>query len=195
MIKDKLIPLGITFVIIAGAVGCDIANEPVEETPVEEVETTSMEEYTAELRKQTEKIEELEQENANLEEQLEEEQSRNTDISNNTVIPESPIQSYDGISIGDKIQTWGHDTYDTYEEFIDYYKLPKAMWFDHQAISRYDSGQRYGGEVNPDYVYEVVFIAKHLDQETPATKGRVIYVVQKDNKIYMLDKSNIKEVL
>ena len=97
MIKDKLIPLGLTFVIIAGAVGCDIANEPIEETPVEEEETTSMEEYTAELRKQTEKIEELEQENANLEEQLEEEQSRNTDISNNTVIPESPIQSYCGI--------------------------------------------------------------------------------------------------
>ena len=195
MIKDKLIPLGITFTIIAGAVGCDITNdEPVEETPVE-VEETSMEEYTAELRKQTEKIEELEQENANLEEQLEEEQSRNTNISNNTVIPESPIQSYDGISIGDKIQTWGYDTYDTYEEFIDYYKLPKAMWFDHQAVSRYGSGQRYGGEVNPDYVYEVVFIAKHLDQETPATKGRVIYVVQKGNKIYMLDKSNIKEVL
>lgn len=195
MIKDKLIPLGLTFTIIAGAVGCEVLDKPVEETPVEEVETTSMEEYTAELRKQTEKIEELEQENANLKEQLEEEQSRNTDISNNTVIPESPIQSYDGISIGDKIQTWGHDTYDTYEEFIDYYKLPKAMWFDHQAISRYDSGQRYGGEVNPDYVYEVVFIAKHLDQETPATKGRVIYVVQKGNKIYMLDKSNIKEVL
>ena len=39
MIKDKLIPLGITFTIIAGAVGCDIANEPVEETPVEEEET------------------------------------------------------------------------------------------------------------------------------------------------------------
>ena len=35
MIKDKLIPLGLTFTIIAGAVGCDIANEPVEETPVE----------------------------------------------------------------------------------------------------------------------------------------------------------------
>ena len=36
MIKDKLIPLGITFTIIAGAVGCDIANDkPVEETPVE----------------------------------------------------------------------------------------------------------------------------------------------------------------
>ena len=35
MIKDKLIPLGITFTIIAGAVGCDIANKPVEETPVE----------------------------------------------------------------------------------------------------------------------------------------------------------------
>ena len=33
MIKDKLIPLGITFTIIAGAVGCDIANDkPVEET-------------------------------------------------------------------------------------------------------------------------------------------------------------------
>ena len=39
MIKDKLIPLGLTFVIIAGAVGCDIANDkPVEETPVVEVE-------------------------------------------------------------------------------------------------------------------------------------------------------------
>ena len=39
MIKDKLIPLGITFTIIAGAVGCDIANDkPVEETPVVEVE-------------------------------------------------------------------------------------------------------------------------------------------------------------
>ena len=44
MIKDKLIPLGLTFTIIAGAVGCDIANKPVEETPVEnptvEVEET-----------------------------------------------------------------------------------------------------------------------------------------------------------
>ena len=38
MIKDKLIPLGLTFTIIAGAVGCDIANEPVEETPVVDVE-------------------------------------------------------------------------------------------------------------------------------------------------------------
>ena len=39
MIKDKLIPLGLTFTIIAGAVGCDIANDkPVEETPVVEVE-------------------------------------------------------------------------------------------------------------------------------------------------------------
>lgn len=39
MIKDKLIPLGITFTIIAGAVGCDIANDkPVEETPAVEVE-------------------------------------------------------------------------------------------------------------------------------------------------------------
>lgn len=39
MIKDKLIPLGITFVIISGAVGCDIANDkPVEETPAVEVE-------------------------------------------------------------------------------------------------------------------------------------------------------------
>ena len=36
MIKDKLIPLGITFTIIVGAVGCDIANDkPVEEPPVE----------------------------------------------------------------------------------------------------------------------------------------------------------------
>ena len=35
MIKDKLIPLGLTFTIIAGAVGCDIADKPVEETPVE----------------------------------------------------------------------------------------------------------------------------------------------------------------
>ena len=190
MIKDKLIPLGLTFTIIAGAVGCDIANDkPIEETPVVEVEETSMEEYTAELRKQTEKIEELEQENANLEEQLEEEQSRNTDISNNTVIPESPIQSYDGISIGDKIQTWGHSCYDTYEEFIDYYKLPKAMWFDHQAIGRNDSGQRYGGTVDPNYVYEVVFIAKHLDQD------KVLYVVQNNDNIFILDKSNIKEVL
>ena len=45
MIKDKLIPLGLTFTIIVGAVGCDIANDkPVEETPVEnptvEVEET-----------------------------------------------------------------------------------------------------------------------------------------------------------
>ena len=40
MIKDKLIPLGLTFTIIAGAVGCDIANDkPVEETPVEVEET------------------------------------------------------------------------------------------------------------------------------------------------------------
>ena len=39
MIKDKLIPLGLTFTIIAGAVGCDIANDkPVEEPPVVEVE-------------------------------------------------------------------------------------------------------------------------------------------------------------
>ena len=39
MLKDKLIPLGITFTIIAGAVGCDIANDkPVEETPTVEVE-------------------------------------------------------------------------------------------------------------------------------------------------------------
>ena len=41
MIKDKLIPLGITFTIIAGAVGCDIANDkPVEEPPVVEAEET-----------------------------------------------------------------------------------------------------------------------------------------------------------
>ena len=39
MIKDKLIPLGLTFTIIAGAVGCDIANDkPVEEPQVVEVE-------------------------------------------------------------------------------------------------------------------------------------------------------------
>ena len=39
MIKDKLIPLGLTFTIIAGAVGCDIANDkPVEEEPQVEVE-------------------------------------------------------------------------------------------------------------------------------------------------------------
>ena len=39
MIKDKLIPLGLTFTIIAGAVGCDIANDkPVEETSAVEVE-------------------------------------------------------------------------------------------------------------------------------------------------------------
>ena len=37
MIKDKLIPLGLTFTIIAGAVGCDIANDkPVEEPQVVE---------------------------------------------------------------------------------------------------------------------------------------------------------------
>ena len=42
MIKDKLIPLGVTFTIIAGAVGCDIANEPVEETPVVEKEVCNM---------------------------------------------------------------------------------------------------------------------------------------------------------
>ena len=43
MIKDKLIPLGITFTIIAGAVGCDIANDkPVEETPVEVEETVEI---------------------------------------------------------------------------------------------------------------------------------------------------------
>ena len=35
MIKDKLIPLGLTFVIMSGAIGCDIADKPVEETPVE----------------------------------------------------------------------------------------------------------------------------------------------------------------
>ena len=40
MIKDKLIPLGLTFTIIAGAVGCDIANEPVEEPQAVEVEET-----------------------------------------------------------------------------------------------------------------------------------------------------------
>ena len=43
MIKDKLIPLGITFTIIAGAVGCDIANDkPIEETPVVEKEVCNM---------------------------------------------------------------------------------------------------------------------------------------------------------
>ena len=42
MIKEKLIPVGITFTIIAGAVGCDIANEPVEETPVEVEETVEI---------------------------------------------------------------------------------------------------------------------------------------------------------
>ena len=43
MIKDKLIPLGITFTIIAGAVGCDIANDkPVEEPPVVEKEVCNM---------------------------------------------------------------------------------------------------------------------------------------------------------
>ena len=38
MIKDKLIPLGLTFTIIAGAVGCEVMDKPVEETPVVEVE-------------------------------------------------------------------------------------------------------------------------------------------------------------
>ena len=38
MIKDKLIPLGLTFTIIAGAIGCDIADKPVEETQAVEVE-------------------------------------------------------------------------------------------------------------------------------------------------------------
>ena len=39
MIKDKLIPLGITFTIMSGAIGCDIANDkPVEETSAVEVE-------------------------------------------------------------------------------------------------------------------------------------------------------------
>ena len=42
MIKDKLIPLGLTFTIIAGAVGCDIADKPVEETPVEVEETVEI---------------------------------------------------------------------------------------------------------------------------------------------------------
>ena len=40
MIKDKLIPLGLTFVIIAGAVGCEVLDEPVEEPQVVEAEET-----------------------------------------------------------------------------------------------------------------------------------------------------------
>ena len=38
MIKDKLIPLGLTFTIIAGFVACEVMDKPVEETPVVEVE-------------------------------------------------------------------------------------------------------------------------------------------------------------
>ena len=36
--KDKLIPLGVTFTIIAGAITCEILDKPVEEPPVVEVE-------------------------------------------------------------------------------------------------------------------------------------------------------------
>ena len=39
MIKDKLIPLGVTFTIIAGFIACEVLDEPVEETPVEVEET------------------------------------------------------------------------------------------------------------------------------------------------------------
>ena len=38
MIKDKLIPLGITFTIMAGAITCEILDKPVEETSAVEVE-------------------------------------------------------------------------------------------------------------------------------------------------------------
>ena len=38
MNKDKLIPLGITFTIMAGAITCEILDKPVEEPPVVEVE-------------------------------------------------------------------------------------------------------------------------------------------------------------
>ena len=40
MIKDKLIPLGITFTIIAGFVACEVMDKPVEEPPIVEVEET-----------------------------------------------------------------------------------------------------------------------------------------------------------
>ena len=40
MIKDKLIPLGITFTIIAGFVACEVLDKPVEEPPVVEAEET-----------------------------------------------------------------------------------------------------------------------------------------------------------
>ena len=40
MIKDKLIPLGITFTIIAGFVACEVMDKPVEEPPVVEAEET-----------------------------------------------------------------------------------------------------------------------------------------------------------
>ena len=39
MIKDKIVPLGITFTIIAGAITCEVMDKPVEETPVEVEET------------------------------------------------------------------------------------------------------------------------------------------------------------
>ena len=38
MIKDKLIPLGLTFTIIAGFVACEVMDKPVEETSAVEVE-------------------------------------------------------------------------------------------------------------------------------------------------------------
>ena len=38
MIKDKLIPLGLTFTIIAGFVACEVMDKPVEETQAVEVE-------------------------------------------------------------------------------------------------------------------------------------------------------------
>lgn len=38
MIKDKLIPLGLTFTIISGFIACEVMDKPVEETPAVEVE-------------------------------------------------------------------------------------------------------------------------------------------------------------
>ena len=40
MIKDKLIPLGVTFTIISGGITCEILDKPVEETQVVEAEET-----------------------------------------------------------------------------------------------------------------------------------------------------------
>lgn len=189
--KNILIALGLSVSFIAGGMLVAMTTSKPNDKGVQEMqqELQLARQKQETMKKENGTIEKLEREKAKLEQQLEDEREKNINISNNTTIPESPIQSYDGISIGDKIQTWGYACYDTYEEFIDYYGLPKAMWFDHQAIGRNNSGQRYGGTVDPDYVYEVVFIAKHLDQD------KVLYVVQNNDNIFILDKSNIKEVL